>query len=839
MDCEKGRSLLHSHACFLGLGDDYLGSLGCSIAGATARAQPRQKQVCCAMSPNLGLTNFGEDGECLRSPQSHNTPCPVIGENYHDVKNKPSFEKPTATEWSAVLKAGHWESVSKELQNQDPPNKSKTDDAVTPDRPALAEVFRSLMRLTPGSVVIVFAAYHHQDEPDKEVFGMLVASFAPVSLDPEPCVSFNIKRPSRTYNQMLQTATFTILAPENAMLAAAFARPGNKNSILRQTLRKKSGVPKRNSGVLWWAQCELLAEKSVDVGDHTIVVGRVVKVGTTGVPGRGHVIIYSDGQYRQLGPCVPSHDHASNLIGKMPRQGIRPEEGEAHMQPARKVTEELVIRESKVSELMVEQSESKSKADHIREPFELEASTTPQQGSSQRLAESVVLQEGTGKAQQQGPAAELKYYRRYLEYLNIQIHKLEIGNITATGEIPSVQQDTNARMKKHEREGRFNEWLIEKLCTQKGVVNRRIFSIRFPKSSLVHKVVLMPPSGDSDKQNEAFENNNRPLNSELPRKLKRSQLLKQKENNQQPLSQEHVSNHKISFPPGYEDIKEVSLGSWKMDRKQHGSKPDGLITYHLHKKHPQLESSPSREQEQERAVKFAMDTVHADQANHQIAIEQNNHSSAPDGLVTFHPRNQYRQLESFPSLEQEQAAGLAMDTVHIDQGYDQVAVEQNNCPSAPEVEDSGIQRRPAKLSKGMQGLYDSFSEWMQDSNRGVRESVHGEAIATEAQSTTGTGLRRSPSGREGEEALTQNDNPSTTGTESRRSPSGREGEEALTQNDDQSATGTALAKSPSGFDDVPQPKSTGAGSNEKPANPRQRAGSPAAEYLKRTANPKI
>jgi len=755
------------------------------------------------------LTNFGEDGECLRSSQSDNTPCPVIGENYHDVKNKPSFEKPTATEWSAVLKAGHWESVSKELQNRDPPNKSKTDDAVTPDRPALAEEFRSLMRLTPSSVVIVFAEYHHQDEPDKEVFGMLVASFAPVSLDPEPCVSFNIKRPSRTYNQILQTVTFTILAPENAMLAAAFARPGNKNSILRQALRKKSGVPKRNSGVLWWAQCELLAEKSVDVGDHTIVVGRVVKVGTTGVPGRGHVIIYSDGQYRQLGPCVPSHDHASNFLGKMPRQGIRPEEGEAPMQPARKATEELVIRESKVSELMVEQSQSESKADHIRERFELEASTTPQQRSSQGLAESVVLQEGTGKAQQQAPAAELKYYRRYLEYLNIQIHKLEVGNITATGEIPSVRQDTNARMKKQESEGRFNEWLIEKLCTQKGVVNRRIFSIRFPKSSLVHKVGLMPPSGDSDKQNEACENKNRPLGSELPRKLKRSQLWRQKENNQQPLSQEPVSNYKISFPLGYEDIKEVSLKSWKMDKKQHGSKPDGLITDHLRKKHPQLKSFPSREQEQAEAANLAMDTVLTDQVNHQVAIEPNSHTPAPDGLITFHPRNQYRRLKSFPSLDQEQAADLAMDSVHTDQGNDQAAVEQNNHTSAPEVEGSEIQRRPAKLSEGMQGLYDSFSEWMQDSKKVVEGSVDCEAVENRAQSATGTGLGKSFSGREGEEVLTQNGH--------------------------QSATGTRLGRSPSGRGDAPQAANPGAGSNETPATPAQRAGTPAAEYLRRSA----
>jgi flavin reductase (DIM6/NTAB) family NADH-FMN oxidoreductase RutF len=807
MDCEKGRSLLRSHACLLGLGDDCPGSLGYSIAGATARARPRQKQVCCAMSLNLESTNVGEDGECLRSSQSGNTPCPVIGENHRDVKNKSSSEKPTEPEWPAILTAGHWEGVSKELQSQDPPNKSKTDGAVTTDRPALAEEFRSLMRLTPSSVVIVFAGYHHQDESDKEVFGMLVASFAPVSLDPEPCVSFNIKRPSRTYNQMLQTATFTILAPKNAMLAAAFARPGNKNSILRQALRKKSGVPKQNSGVLWWAQCELLAEKSVDVGDHTIVVGRVVKVGTTGSPGRGHVIIYSDGQYRQLGPCVPPHDHASYVLGKMPRQGVPHEEGEAHMQPARKATEELAIRELQLSEHEVEQAQSKSKADQCRGPFELEASTTPQQGSSQEVAESVVLQEGTGKAQQQSPAAELKYYRRYLEYLNIQIHNLEVGNITATGGIPSVQQDINARMKKHEREGRFNEWLIEKLCTQKGVVNRRIFSIRFPKLSLVHRVGLMPPSGDSDKQNEAFENKNRPPGSELPRKLKRSQLWKQKENNQQPLSQEPVSNYKISCFPEYEDIKEVSSESRKIDKRQHGSKPDGLITYHLHKKHPQLESFPSGEQEQ--AANLAMDTVHTDQANHQVAIEQNNHSSAPDGLVTFHPRNQYRQRESFPSLEQEQAADVVMDTIHRDQANDQVAVEQDNHTSAPKVEESGIQRRPAKLSEGMQGLYDSFSGWMQDSKKVVEESIDGEAIENKAQSATGTELRTSPSDREGEEAQSQND--------------------------DQIATGTDVERSPSGRDDVLQAEHTGVGTNTTSANPAQRAGTPAAEYLRRSA----
>lgn len=667
MGCEKGRSLLRSHACFLGLGDGRLGSSIHSIAGAMLRTQPRQKQVCCAISQNLEMTNIGEDGKRLRSSQSDNTPNPVIGDNYRDVKTKTSFRKPTGTERSAVLKAGHWEGVSKELRSQDSPNRSKTDDAVTPGGPALANKFRSLMRLTPSSVVIVYAEYNHQDEPEKEVFGMLVASFAPVSLDPEPCVSFNIKRPSKTYNQMLQTKSFTILAPKDAMLADAFAKPGNKSSILGQALCEKSGVPKQFSGVLWWAKCELLAEKSVDVGDHTIVVGRVVKVGMPRLsPGRRDVIVYSNGQYRELGPCVPPLDENSHFLGKI---RMRLEEGEAHIQPAIKATEELATRDLNVSELLVEQTRSTSRADQSREPFELEASTTPQQGLSQEVAESVVLQEGMENAQQQAPAAELKYYRRYLADLDIQIHNLQ-------------------------EEAAFKRWLIEKLRTQRSAVDQRIFGIPSPKSSLVHRVDFMPPSGDSDNQDEVLENKKRLFGSKLSRELKRSQLFGQKENNQQPLSEEPVSNNKISCPPGHEAMKEASLEPCKMDKKQHGATFDGLVTYRAHKR------------------------------------------------------------LSFPSLEQEQAA------------------EQNNHTSAPEAEDSEIQHRPAKLSEGMQGLYDSFSGWMQESKGGLEEPIDGEVIEKAAQSATGTESITSPSGREGEEALARKNGPSATGTGSEKSPGG-------------------------------------------------------------------
>jgi len=726
MGCRKEGSLLRSHACFLGLRDDCLGSLGYPMAGATTRAKPRQKQVCCVMSPNLELTNIVEEVERLRSSQPEITPSPVIGENYYDVKVKPPSGEPTETEWSTIFKAGHWEAVSKELQSQDPPNESRDGYAVNPDQPVLAEEFRSLMRLTPSSVVIVFAKYHHHYEPDEDVFGMLVASFTPVSLNPEPYVSFNVKRPSRTYDQMLQTKTFTILAPENAMLAAAFARPVNKKSILSQALGKNSGIPKKKSGVLWWARCELIAEKSIDVGDHTIVVGRVLKVGMArGSPRRGHVIIYSDGQYREIGSCVHPHDDAFYIRSNLRGECIQREGGEPDMQAARKATEEPAIRGLNVSELMDVQAHSENKADQVRQLFEPEASTTPPQRSYEGVAVSGSLQEGMGKAQQQAPAAELDYYRKYLKYLNTQMHNLRVGKVTATGQFPSLQQETNARMIKHQEEDHFRRWLIEKLSTQKAVVKRKIFSIRFPESSLVHRIRLTPLSGDGEKQDEALEKKKRLLGSELSKKLKQSQLLEHEENNKQPLSQDPVSNHKISYPLGYEAIKEASSDSGKMDKKQHGSKFDGLITYH-----------------------------------------------------------QYQGVE-FPSLEQEQAAEVAMDTVHTEQDKDQVGAGGDNSTSVPGVEESEIQRRPAKLSKGMEGLYNSFSGWMQDSNREVADSSDREATKNEGQHATGTGFGRSPSGR----------------------------------------------------DDAPKAEGPGAESNETYTSPEQKVGSPATEYLRRSATP--
>ena len=234
------------------------------------------------------------------------------------------------------------------------------------DQSTLVEDLRSLLRLTPTSVVIVIAGY--SPESDNEAAGMLVGSFAPITLHPVPYVSFNIKLPSHTHDQMLRTGTFMVLAPDNAMLSAEFAQQGSKHSVIKDIM-SKLGRPFKNRGVLWWAQCELLANKTVNVGDHIIVIGRVKEVGRPASAQRQHVILYADGKYRELGPAIHPHDDAFHIEGKLHSKGIREEEGGPLTQEARKSTSDSGIRAKEVTKVMIQEMRRvKESRGHISKP---------------------------------------------------------------------------------------------------------------------------------------------------------------------------------------------------------------------------------------------------------------------------------------------------------------------------------------------------------------------------------------------------------------------------------------------------------------------------------------
>ncbi|CEN59767.1 hypothetical protein ASPCAL02211 [Aspergillus calidoustus] len=175
---------------------------------------------------------------------------------------------------------------------------------------------------------------HSKAEPLSTKYrGMTVSSFNTVTLTPQPVISFNVRRPSETLHALLTSGRFLVhlLSPtqETAALARDFAR-GNHNLALGESgfefvgcspspsssrsgaggeesgdadasaalslpmLQRKAGTPAAGgsdaaleSGAEYFPfifECQLLPDSVVDVYDHTIVVGSVVRAITSSAP---------------------------------------------------------------------------------------------------------------------------------------------------------------------------------------------------------------------------------------------------------------------------------------------------------------------------------------------------------------------------------------------------------------------------------------------------------------------------------------------------------------------------------------------------------------------------
>jgi flavin reductase (DIM6/NTAB) family NADH-FMN oxidoreductase RutF len=183
------------------------------------------------------------------------------------------------------------------------------------------------MRRVPHPVAIITASDNHsvhassQDDEKPPLFrGMTVSSFNTVTLHPEPVVSFNVRRPSETLNALQSSGRFLVhlLTPSaaTAKLARDFSR-GNEHLQLykqglgefefgallpasRTTANNKEILPplpalpilRRNNenGNLAQQQqesvidfpfifeCEYLPEQTIQIHDHTIVLGSVIRV---------------------------------------------------------------------------------------------------------------------------------------------------------------------------------------------------------------------------------------------------------------------------------------------------------------------------------------------------------------------------------------------------------------------------------------------------------------------------------------------------------------------------------------------------------------------------------
>jgi 3-hydroxy-9,10-secoandrosta-1,3,5(10)-triene-9,17-dione monooxygenase reductase component len=127
--------------------------------------------------------------------------------------------------------------------------------------------FRDALGRFATGVAFVTAA------PDGEPEGLIVNSFASVSLEP-PLVSFCPARGSLTWGRMRRAGCFgvNVLALRHEPFARRAARPGAERFAGVDWAYGRLGVPLLTDA-LATLECEIVAEHPA--GDHWIVVGRV------------------------------------------------------------------------------------------------------------------------------------------------------------------------------------------------------------------------------------------------------------------------------------------------------------------------------------------------------------------------------------------------------------------------------------------------------------------------------------------------------------------------------------------------------------------------------------
>lgn len=145
-----------------------------------------------------------------------------------------------------------------------------------------------------------------------EMAGLLVSSLNTVTLYPRPYVSFNIKLPSRTYATIKASNGFTASGLKDARVAEAFTKRKSTladpfGEYVWHDLVESDGRLKKGNGGTWWMRCRLSGEKCVEVGDHMLVVGKVLECGGY-EGGEGIGLVYAEGGYRKVGEVVDVED---------------------------------------------------------------------------------------------------------------------------------------------------------------------------------------------------------------------------------------------------------------------------------------------------------------------------------------------------------------------------------------------------------------------------------------------------------------------------------------------------------------------------------------------------
>ena len=183
----------------------------------------------------------------------------------------------------------------------------------TPKTSPLSSHLRALMRLTPHPVSILTTSSLSPSSRTQHR-GLTLSSMTPLSLDPDPLLSFNIRLPSSTYDSLRSTPNFLIhllsSSPAAAHLATFFSKPlplaANLDGPGTPQDVNTESPPDFSRGVRAVLRCTMLGDGWV-VADHVVIVAKVEGI----VPSaRGLAdeqgLIYADGTFWHLGEKLES-----------------------------------------------------------------------------------------------------------------------------------------------------------------------------------------------------------------------------------------------------------------------------------------------------------------------------------------------------------------------------------------------------------------------------------------------------------------------------------------------------------------------------------------------------
>ena len=152
-----------------------------------------------------------------------------------------------------------------------------------------SRAFRNALGAFPTGVAVVTAT--SADMP----IGITVNSFASVSLDP-PLVLWCMDARSQRHDIFVQAPGFTIsiLGTEHREVSSRLAKPGEHQLDGFKLLPTQLGPPALADSL---AVFECAREATLPGGDHTILVGRVLRFAQ---PGQGAPLLFYRGKYSAL-----------------------------------------------------------------------------------------------------------------------------------------------------------------------------------------------------------------------------------------------------------------------------------------------------------------------------------------------------------------------------------------------------------------------------------------------------------------------------------------------------------------------------------------------------------